>query len=72
MIGDSIDQKVLEELQRALNDELKPTIFQLQAEQYSSVCRKVLNTCSGYLHTGWEQAAVVIMGKKCSPHRLQY
>lgn len=63
-IGDKIDEKVKIELQQVLSEELKPSnIFQVKAEEFSGVCREVLSRCSGRLRNGWEQVAVVYIGK---------
>lgn len=68
MIGDRIDETVQKELQQALFDQLKPaSIYQLGADQFSEICRKVLSSCSRHLHSGWEQASVVFMGKHFIP-----
>ena len=64
-MGDKLDEKVTRELEQALMNELKlrPSIIQLGHERFSGMCRRVLSVCSDYLHTGWEQAAVVFMGE---------
>ncbi|XP_064397012.1 uncharacterized protein LOC135343913 [Halichondria panicea] len=72
MIGDRIDETVQKELQQALFDQLKPaSIYQLGADQFSEICRKVLSSCSRHLHSGWEQASVVFMGMFGVIHELR-
>ncbi len=41
---------------------LHPSVYQLDPERFTNLCRRVLTKCACYINSGWEQATVVFMG----------
>lgn len=61
-IGDEIDAEVTKQLSEATQELFShQTVFEIGYRQFSSVCTRVLTTCSSSLRTGWDQVGVIFM-----------